>query len=50
MDYMKARGLSGSLDERKKIAAENGISGYSGTAEQNIALAKRIQQKYGNSE
>ena len=50
MDYMKARGLSGSLDERKKIAAENGISGYYGSPAQNIDLARRIREKYGKSE
>lgn len=50
MDYMKARGLSGSFAERAKIAAENGIHGYRGTAAQNIDLARRIREKYGKSE
>ena len=50
MDYMKARGLSGSFDERAKIAAENGIKGYRGTAAQNIDLARRIREKYGKDE
>lgn len=49
MDYMKARGLSGSLDDRKRIAAENGIKGYSGLKEENIELYKRLLNKYGNS-
>lgn len=50
MDYMKARGLTGSFEERAKIAAENGIHGYKGTAAQNIDLARRIREKYGKSE
>ena len=50
MDYMKARGLTGSFAERAKIAAENGIHGYKGTAAQNIDLARRIREKYGKSE
>lgn len=50
MDYMKSRGLTGTYEERAKVAAENGIKGYRGTAAQNIDLARRIREKYGKDE
>jgi hypothetical protein len=38
VDYLKAQGVPSDMASRKVIAEQHGISPYSGTAEQNIAL------------
>jgi hypothetical protein len=38
VDYLKAQGIPSDMASRKVIAEQHGISPYSGTAEQNIAL------------
>jgi len=45
VDLMKLVGLDSSYAHRKELAAEMGIEGYEGTAEQNIALHKAVLQK-----
>lgn len=43
VDYLKSTGQDSSFNNRKKLAADYGISGYSGTAEQNISLLKLLK-------
>ena len=43
VDGLKAIGVDSSKANRKKIAAKNGISNYSGSAEQNTALLKKLK-------
>jgi len=45
VDLMKLLGLDSSYAHRKELAAEVGIAGYEGTAEQNIALHKAVLKK-----
>ena len=45
VDLMKLLGLDSSYAHRKELAAEVGIDGYEGTAEQNIALHKAVLAK-----
>jgi len=45
VDLMKLLGLDSSYAHRKELAAEVGITGYEGTAEQNIALHKAVLKK-----
>ena len=45
VDLMKLLGLDSSYAHRKELASEVGISGYEGTAEQNIALHKAVLKK-----
>jgi len=45
VDLMKLLGLDSSYGHRKELAAEVGIDGYEGTAEQNIALHKAVLKK-----
>ncbi|MDR1954275.1 MAG: LysM peptidoglycan-binding domain-containing protein [Clostridiales Family XIII bacterium] len=44
VDALKSIGVDGSLGSRKKIAAANGISGYSGTSAQNLQLLALLRQ------
>lgn len=44
-DLLKALKLDSSIENRKKLAEEVGISSYTGTAEQNIALHKAVLNK-----
>ena len=44
VDSLKAIGVDSSLENRKSIAAKNGISNYSGTAEQNNKLLSLLKQ------
>lgn len=45
VDLLKLLGLESSFGTRKTLAGEVGISGYEGTAEQNIRLHKVVLQK-----
>ncbi|MGG1594921.1 N-acetylmuramoyl-L-alanine amidase [Terribacillus saccharophilus] len=42
VDYLKRAGVDSSMANRKKLAASNGISGYSGTAAQNSQLIAKL--------
>ena len=44
VDGLKSIGVDSSFNNRKKIAAANGISGYSGTASQNTTLCNLAKQ------
>ena len=44
VDALKSIGADSSYDYRKKIAAANGISNYSGTAEQNTKMLQLLNQ------
>ena len=44
VDALNSIGVDSSLTNRKAIAALNGISGYSGTAEQNIELLNKLKK------
>lgn len=43
VDYLKLQNKDTSFAYRSKLAAENGIKNYSGSAEQNTALLKKLQ-------
>ncbi|MCF6206539.1 MAG: DUF3597 domain-containing protein [Sulfurovum sp.] len=45
VDLLKLLGLDSAYAHRKELAAEMGIDGYEGTAEQNIALHKAVLAK-----
>ncbi len=45
VDLLKLLGLDSSFAHRKELAAEMGIEGYEGSAEQNIALHKAVLAK-----
>ncbi|MFJ5297431.1 DUF3597 family protein [Pseudomonas sp. NPDC088368] len=45
VDLLKALKLDSSMENRKKLAEEVGISSYEGTAEQNIELHKAVLNK-----
>lgn len=45
VDLMKLLNLDSSYDNRKELAGEVGIDGYSGSAEDNIALHKAVMTK-----
>jgi hypothetical protein len=45
VDLLKALKLDSSMENRKKLADEVGISSYEGTAEQNLALHKAVLNK-----
>lgn len=42
MDALKAIGVDANFENRKKIAAKNGIQDYSGTQSQNEALRSKL--------
>lgn len=43
VDYLKSIGVDSSYINRKKLATENGIKNYTGTAEQNLNLLKKLR-------
>lgn len=43
VDYLASTGQDSSFGARSKMAAQNGITGYQGTAEQNTALLKKLR-------
>ena len=43
VDYLKSIGVDSSYKNRKKLAKENGINSYSGTAKQNLELLKKLR-------
>lgn len=43
VDYLKSIGVDSSYENRKKLALENGIDNYSGTAEQNLNLLNKLR-------
>ena len=45
VDLMKLVGIDASYDNRKELAGELGITGYGGSAEDNIALHKRVMSE-----
>jgi hypothetical protein len=45
VDLMKLLGMDASYGERKELAAELGNTGYSGSAEDNIGLHKRVMSE-----
>ena len=45
VDLMKLIGLDSSYANRKELAGEMGMTGYSGEAEENIALHKAVMTK-----
>lgn len=45
VDYLKSIGVDSSYSNRKKLAKENGISNYKGTAEQNLKLLEILRGK-----
>ncbi|MFS0562703.1 G5 domain-containing protein [Terribacillus sp. 179-K 1B1 HS] len=44
VDWMKANGLDSSFENRKKLAEQNGIVNYKGTASQNIQLLGNVKE------
>lgn len=44
VDYLKSIGVDSSLENRKKLAAANGISNYSGTSAQNTQLLNILRK------
>ena len=44
VDALASLGVNASKDNRRKIAAANGIDGYSGTYIENVALLERLKQ------
>lgn len=49
VDYLKSEGRDSSYSARKKLAAQYGISNYSGTAAQNTQLLKKLRSGTGTS-
>lgn len=49
VDYLKSIGVDSSYTNRKKLAKENGIKNYSGTAEQNLKLLEILRGKNSNT-
>lgn len=45
VDYLATKGMDSSFKARAKLAAQNGISGYKGTAQQNIDLLNKLKNK-----
>ena len=45
VDYLKSVGIDSNYSNRKKLAKENGISNYSGTADQNLRLLEILRRK-----
>ena len=45
VDYLKSVGVDSSYSNRKKLAKENGISNYTGTAEQNLKLLEILRDR-----
>lgn len=45
VDYLKSIGIDSSYSNRKKLAKENGINNYTGTAEQNLKLLEILRGK-----
>lgn len=43
VDYLKSIGVDSSYKNRKKLAKENGISKYTGTADQNLKLLEKLR-------
>lgn len=48
VDYLKSIGIDSSFKNRKKLAKENGINNYSGTADQNLKLLEILRGKNSN--
>jgi hypothetical protein len=43
VDYLKSIGMSSDFEDRRQMAETKGISGYRGTAEQNLALLAKLR-------
>lgn len=43
VDYLNSKGIDSSFANRKKLAAQYGISGYAGTATQNLTLLNKMR-------
>lgn len=42
VDFLKSKGMASDYESRKKLAADNGITGYTGSGDQNSALLKKL--------
>jgi len=49
VDLLKLLDLDASYDNRKELAGEVGIEGYSGSAEDNIALHRAVMKKLADA-
>jgi len=49
VDLLKLLGMDSSYGHRKELAAEMGIDGYEGSADQNIELHKNVLQKLADN-
>lgn len=47
VDYLKSVGQDSSYSNRSKLAQKNGISNYTGTAEQNVQLLNKLKNSSG---
>lgn len=45
VDYLNQSGQASDFNTRKKLAEENGITGYTGSAQQNVALLNTLKTK-----
>lgn len=43
VDYLNSKGINSSFNNRSKLAAQNGISGYKGSAAQNTQLLEKLK-------
>lgn len=50
VDYLKSQGQGASMQDRTKLAASNGITGYTGTSAQNQALLAKLQGYGGTTD
>lgn len=50
VDYLKSRNMDSSYGARKNLASQYGITGYSGTAQQNMSLLKSLQKQSQKSQ
>jgi len=49
VDFLKSKGQDSSYSAREKLAAQNGISNYTGTAAQNTQLLSTLSSSSGNT-
>ena len=47
MDWFKRHGLNGSYAARERFFRQAGLTGYRGTAQQNIALLRWLKANFG---
>lgn len=49
VDYLKSINVDSSFKSRKKLAKENGIGNYIGSAKQNVLLLNMLRNKTANN-